>query len=72
MPRRPAHEEDGGAEDNLRLCGADLRMIRRRAAEDLIDDRDPLRVIRILDAVYWNGYRAGLARRVRAARGGQA
>lgn len=72
MPGRARHEQDGGPADSLRLSGADMRAIRRRAALDVIEDRDPERLVRILDAVYLRGYRDGVARGIRAARGGRA
>lgn len=72
MPGRAPHERDGRAPDSLHLSGADMRAIRRRAALDVIDDRGPDRLVRLLDAVYLRGYRDGMARGVRAARGGRA
>lgn len=71
MTARADRDRGIAAADHLRLSGADMRAIRRRAAMDLIEDRDPDRIIRLLDAVYLNGYRAGVARGVRAARGGR-
>lgn len=68
MPGR-RRDDTGDADDSLHLSGADLRAIRRRAALDMLNDRDPDRLIRLLDAIYRKGYRDGWARGVRAARG---
>jgi hypothetical protein len=52
--------------DDLKFSGADLRHIRRTAARDVLDDRDPERLIRILDQIYTKGFRDGFARGRRA------
>jgi hypothetical protein len=61
MPGRKRHDRHD-APDSLHLSGADLRAIRRKAAMDVIEDRDPDRLVRLLDAIYRKGLRDGILR----------
>jgi hypothetical protein len=67
MPRRASHVPKGDADDTLRFCGADLRDMRLIAARDFLAERDPHRLIRLLDAIYARGFRDGWARGLRRA-----